>query len=148
MTMRKKKLCVTYTRRWMMNKCYVTKLHRETNVYLVVHAIHQYRRKIIYNEHRAKQAEREIRERLNLTRIKEKSVRTSIFGGLTRLLCPHVSQLRSWAFASLFGRCFHVHSRTHLRECTLLQNIRSCEKSSSLSKPCVRLCMRNIIDKL
>lgn len=46
-----KKLCVTYTRRWMMNKCYVARNRIVQRAYIsLVHATNQYRRKIIYNE--------------------------------------------------------------------------------------------------
>lgn len=46
-----KKLCVTYTRRWMMNKCYIAWNRIVQRAYIsLVHATNQYRREIIYNE--------------------------------------------------------------------------------------------------
>lgn len=51
-TMRKKTLCDVYTKVDDEQVLRRTKPHRATSVYLVVHAIYQYRRKIIYNKPR------------------------------------------------------------------------------------------------
>jgi len=123
-TMRKKTLCDVYTKVDDEQVLRRTKLHRGTNVYLVVHAIHQYRRRIIYNEPRGRRREKErARERergLNLRRIKGRSVRSFLVAfcrvhafrdyvrGRLRFLCS--------------ASCFRVRSRKCVRGCAL-QNV-------------------------
>jgi len=63
LTMRKKTLCDVYTKVDDEQVLRRTKLHRGNNVYLVVHAIHQYRRRIIYITSREAGGERKREER-------------------------------------------------------------------------------------
>jgi len=126
-TMRKKTLCDVYTKVDDEQVLRRTKLQRGTNVYLVVHAIHRYRRRIIYNEPRNRRRERERERGLNLRRIKGRSVRNSVFGLL------RVSRLRI-----CLASCFRVHSRKSARGCA--KRYCSREESNQESR-CLHMCV-------
>lgn len=118
-TMRKKALCDVYTKVDDEQVLRRTKPHRATSVYLVVHATHQYRRKIIYNEPR--RVERNKREAKSYENQGEKCTNLSVYGPRAstmsvpfhnyahkrfRLCLPivfaftHVCNVRTWVHAS------------------------------------------------
>lgn len=126
MTMRGKKLCVTYTRRWMMNKCYVARNRIVQRAYISsVHATNQYRRKIISNELR--EIERNKWEVKSYENQGEKCANLGIW--CPRTVC-YVRTLRNYirgAFTfsvRLLFSCIHVSAYVDARFCKTLLFLR------------------------